>query len=32
MANLFIPQKLKIGFQKREGTFTGKLAYIIYYD
>jgi hypothetical protein len=29
---LFIPSKIKVGFQKREGTFTGKLAYIIYFD
>ena len=32
MANLFIPKKLKIGFQKRNDTYTGKLAYVIYYD
>ena len=32
MANMFIPTKIRVGFQKREGTFTGKLAYIIYYD
>lgn len=30
--NLFIPSKIKIGFQKRSDTFTGKLAYIIYFD
>lgn len=29
---LFIPKKLKIGFQNRKDTFTGKLAYVIYYD
>lgn len=29
---LFIPEKLKIGFQEREDTFDGKLSYIIYYD
>lgn len=29
---IYIPQKIKVGFQKREGTFTGKLAYVIYYD
>lgn len=29
---LFIPKKLKIGFQNRSDTFTGKLAYVIYYD
>lgn len=30
--SLFIPNKCKVGFQKREGTFTGKLGYIIYFD
>lgn len=30
--NLYIPQKLKVGFQNRKDTFTGKLAYIVYYD
>ena len=29
---LFIPSKIKVGFQKRDGTYTGKLAYVIYYD
>lgn len=29
---LFIPEKIKAGFQKREGTYTGKLAYVIYFD
>ncbi len=34
MANtrLYIPDKIKVGYQKREGTYTGKLAYVIYYD
>lgn len=35
MANnnqLFIPQKIKVGFQERNGTYTGKLAYVIYFD
>lgn len=32
MANLFIPTKIRVGFQKRSDTFTGKLAYVIYYD
>ncbi len=32
MEKLFIPKKLKIGFQERSGTYTGKLAYVIYYD
>ena len=30
--SLFIPQKLKVGFRKREDTFNGKLAYVIYID
>lgn len=29
---IFIPDKIKVGFQNREGTYTGKLAYVIYYD
>lgn len=29
---LFIPSKLKVGFDKRGDTYTGQLAYIIYYD
>ena len=32
MAKMFIPKKLKIGFQTRKDTFTEKLAYVIYYD
>ena len=30
--SLFIPDKMKAGFQYRKDTFTGKLSYIIYYD
>lgn len=30
--NIFIPQKIKVGFQNRENTYTKKLAYVIYYD
>lgn len=30
--DLFIPTKLRVGFVKDESTFTGKLAYVIYYD
>lgn len=30
--DLFIPTKIRIGFVTRTDTFTGKLAYIIYYD
>lgn len=29
---LMIPDRIKVGFQKREGTYTGKLAYVIYFD
>jgi hypothetical protein len=29
---LLIPEKIKVGFQAREGTYTKKLAYVIYYD
>lgn len=32
MEKMFIPKKIKIGFQNRDDTFTGKLSYIIYYD
>jgi hypothetical protein len=32
MTNVFIAPKIKVGFQKRTDTFTGQLAYIIYYD
>jgi len=30
--NIFIPKKIKIGFQNRDDTYTKKLAYVIYYD
>lgn len=32
MEKMFIPKRIKVGFQKRGDTFTGKLSYIIYYD
>lgn len=32
MNNLYIAKKIKIGFQKREDTYTKKLGYVIYYD
>jgi hypothetical protein len=32
MTNLYIPKKIKIGFQNRSDTFTGKLAFITYED
>jgi hypothetical protein len=30
--NIFIPSKINVGFQNRNDTYTGKLAYVIYYD
>lgn len=30
--NIFVPQKINVGFQNRSDTYTGKLAYVIYYD
>lgn len=29
---MFIPKKIKVGYQNRQDTYTGQLAYIIYYD
>lgn len=29
---IFIPKKIKVGYQNRSDTYTGKLAYVIYYD
>ena len=29
---LYIPKKIKVGFQEREDTFNGLLSYIIYWD
>lgn len=31
-SNLYIPTKIRVGFQKRQDTFTGKLAYVICFD
>lgn len=31
-SNIFIPKIINVGYQERKGTYTGKLAYIIYYD
>ena len=31
-SNIFIPKKINVGYQNRSGTYTGKLAYVIYYD
>jgi hypothetical protein len=30
--NIFIPEKINVGFQSREDTYTKKLAYVIYFD
>lgn len=32
MPNIFIPKKIKIGYQGRTDTSTGRLAYVTYYD
>lgn len=32
MTALYIPKKIRVGFQTRADTFTGKLAYVIYFD
>lgn len=29
---LFIPDRINVGFQERHDTYTGKLAYVIYFD
>ena len=29
---IFIPKKINVGFQERNDTYTGKLAYVIYFD
>lgn len=31
-SSLFIPKTIKVGYQNRADTYTGKLAYVIYYD
>lgn len=30
MSAIFIPAKLRVGYQNRQGCYTGKLAYVIY--
>lgn len=30
--NIFIPEKINVGFQNRSDTYTKKLAYVIYFD
>ena len=29
---LYIPKRINVGFQKREGTYRGILGYVIYWD
>lgn len=31
-SKLFIPKTIRVGYQKREDTYTGNLAYVIYFD
>jgi len=31
-SNIFIPQQINVGFRERKDTYTGKLAYIVYFD
>lgn len=31
-STLYLPKKIKVGYQNRSNTYTGKLAYVIYYD
>lgn len=31
-SKMFVPDKIKVGYQERRDTYTGKLAYVIYYD
>ena len=28
----FIPKQIKVGYNERSNTYTGKLGYVIYYD
>lgn len=32
MQKMFIPKRIKVGYQKRDDTYTKRLAYVIYYD
>lgn len=32
MDSIFIPKKIRVGYQNRDDTYTKKLAYVIYYD
>ena len=30
--SIFIPKRINVGYQKRNDTYTGKLAYVTYFD
>ena len=30
-SNIFIPKTINVGYRNRDDTYTGKLAYVIYY-
>lgn len=30
--SIYIPKKIRVGYNKRGDTYTKKLAYVIYYD
>jgi len=30
--NIFVPKQINVGFQNRKDTYSGKLAYVIYFD
>ncbi len=30
--NIYIPKRINVGYQNRKDTYTGKIAYVIYYD
>lgn len=29
---IYIPKKINVGYRERQDTYTGKLAYVIYWD
>lgn len=31
-SNIYIPKRINVGYQNRKDTYTGKIAYVIYYD
>ncbi len=32
MSTIYLPKTIKVGYQERGGTYSGKLAYVIYID